>query len=324
MSQPIRLTTPTDVLDVLPALLGFYPTESLCFLCLDGPRLTVTGRIDLPTDPDETTDVARHLASLAGVHGDRMLLVVYTVDQEQGRQVLRTVLAGLDPARVLTVILASAYGWTTLDPERPDVVQWTETYPTQPGAAAAQAAEAGLRASGTRDDLAESISAPDPASEGAFRGARTVLPVPDQPTAEEVAALGREVGEWITGWVASPVTVTSTDAAWLTLRLEASPDVFDTALLAIPYPGAAPHAALWQQVAALTPDLSATPVLALLAVAAWAAGNGTLSNLALDRGTQMNDRRVTGSLMLDLMRTILDRALPPTAWQQMRDDLLNP
>jgi hypothetical protein len=24
------------------------------------------------------------------------------------------------------------------------------------------------------------------------------------------------------------------------------------------------------------------------------------------------------------MRTILDRALPPTTWQQLRDDLLNP
>jgi hypothetical protein len=99
--------------------------------------------------------------------------------------------------------------------------------------------------------------------------------------------------------------------------------VFDTALLAIPYPGAAPHAALWQQVAAVTPDLCATPVLALLAVAAWAAGNGTLSNLAIDRGSQIPGR-TTGSLMLDLMRTILDRALPPAAWQQFRDDLRKP
>jgi hypothetical protein len=65
---------------------------------------------------------------------------------------------------------------------------------------------------------------------------------------------------------------------------------------------------LWQQVAALTPDGPCViPVLALLAVAAWAAGNGTLSNLAIDRGTQIDDRRATNALMLDLMRTILDR-----------------
>ena len=323
MSQPIRLHTPTDVLDVLPALLGFYPTESLCFLCLDGPRLTVTGRIDLPTDPADTNDAALHLASLAGVHGDRMVLVVYTVDQEQGRQVLRTVLGGLDPARVLTAILASANGWTTLDPERPDVVGWTDTYP-QPGTAAAQAGEAGLHATGTRDDLADTITAPDPDSEAAYHDARTVLRVPYRPSPEQVATLGDEVGEWIAAWVARPVTVTSTDAAWLTLRLQASPEVFDAALLAIPYPGAAPHAALWQQVAALTPDEDARPVLAVLAVAAWVAGNGTLSNLAIDRGSQVPGPRVTGSLMLELVRTILDRALPPVAWQQFRDDLRNP
>ena len=91
------------------------------------------------------------------------------------------------------------------------------------------------------------------------------------------------------------------------------------------HPGPGGHAALWQQVAALTPDGPCViPVLALLAVAAWAAGNGTLSNLAIDRGTQIDDRRATNALMLDLMRTILDRVLPPATWQQLRDELRNP
>ena len=38
MDQPIKMTNATDLLDVLPALVGFHPTESLCVLDHDGAR----------------------------------------------------------------------------------------------------------------------------------------------------------------------------------------------------------------------------------------------------------------------------------------------
>ena len=34
-SARVRLSSPTDILDIVPALIGFYPTESLCALYLD-------------------------------------------------------------------------------------------------------------------------------------------------------------------------------------------------------------------------------------------------------------------------------------------------
>ena len=34
-SARVRLSSPTDILDIVPALIGFYPTESLCGLYLE-------------------------------------------------------------------------------------------------------------------------------------------------------------------------------------------------------------------------------------------------------------------------------------------------
>ena len=34
-SARVRLSSPTDILEIVPALIGFYPTESLCALYLD-------------------------------------------------------------------------------------------------------------------------------------------------------------------------------------------------------------------------------------------------------------------------------------------------
>ena len=67
--QLIKITDATDLLDVLPALLGFYPTTSLCVLVLDpdGREVALTARVDLLTTPDSLAgaDEMRARLSLA-------------------------------------------------------------------------------------------------------------------------------------------------------------------------------------------------------------------------------------------------------------------
>ena len=52
--QPLRVGSPTDLLAVVPHLLGFIPGHSLVIAGARGPRLRieVTLRFDLPDPPD--------------------------------------------------------------------------------------------------------------------------------------------------------------------------------------------------------------------------------------------------------------------------------
>ena len=80
------------------------------------------------------------------------------------------------------------------------------------------------------------------------------------------------------------------------------------------------HADLWRGVAALTPDTPVVlPVLGLLGMAGWIGGDGALANVALERAEQVPDR--TRYSMLTLLQTVIDNAIPPSAWDQMVTDL---
>ena len=48
-AAPISLTGPDSIVEAVPYLLGFTPTDSLVLVGLQGTSLTVTARIDLDT-----------------------------------------------------------------------------------------------------------------------------------------------------------------------------------------------------------------------------------------------------------------------------------
>jgi hypothetical protein len=66
----VRMRTPADLVDLLPYLMGFHPTDSIMALGLEGPRLRQGGtvRVDLPDPPQWQTvaaEVARYLVVLS-------------------------------------------------------------------------------------------------------------------------------------------------------------------------------------------------------------------------------------------------------------------
>ena len=61
------------------------------------------------------------------------------------------------------------------------------------------------------------------------------------------------------------------------------------------------------------------PVLGLLGMAGWIGGDGALANVALERAEQVPDG--TRYSMLTLLQTVIDNAIPPSAWDQMVTDL---
>jgi hypothetical protein len=114
MSEALTLTSPTDVVSAIPALLGFHPSDSLVALWLDPDRgrLVCTMRTDLGTPPEELT---RQLIDATARFGPvKLLTVAYPVllagwidsPQEQGvRAVLedhvRRYCLGSEPTRWL-------------------------------------------------------------------------------------------------------------------------------------------------------------------------------------------------------------------------------
>ena len=59
-TNAIKLTSPHELLAVVPYLLGFNPTNSIMVLCLRDRRLGLTQRLDLPR-PENAHDVASAL-----------------------------------------------------------------------------------------------------------------------------------------------------------------------------------------------------------------------------------------------------------------------
>jgi hypothetical protein len=94
-------------------------------------------------------------------------------------------------------------------------VQWTNPYPTTTGPAASAAAQAGLAAHGTRDDLTDSITAPDPASAAAFEQAYAAQDVPTEPTPAQVRRISRDVTDYLTAtWPRRPRSPPATRPGW--------------------------------------------------------------------------------------------------------------
>lgn len=245
------------------------------------------------------------------------VLVAYSLDTETTRSTLRHLLGTIDPAKVLTALVAGPHGWTHLDPQTPEVVQWTNPYSTGP--AAAQAAAAGLSAHGTRDDIRDSITAPTPAGVHAFEQAYLAQNLPDSPTAAQAATMTREVADYIHRYLTHPHTVTTNDAAYLTGRIQHLP-TRDKAWSLMDRATGRQHAALWTAVAALSPDQpAALPVLALLGMAGWISGAGVLATLAMERAETIPGGQTY--TMLGLLGQVIDQAVPPTMWDQMVTDM---
>jgi hypothetical protein len=73
----IKLTSPRELLAVVPYLLGFTPANSVVTLCLSNNKLGLTQRLDLPR-PEDAHDVAQALLpTLVTENPDSVILVGY-------------------------------------------------------------------------------------------------------------------------------------------------------------------------------------------------------------------------------------------------------
>lgn len=173
--QPIKISNTVDLLELVPALLGFVPTESVVAVAVAGGRAFCTARLDLPTDSADLIEATQTLDRLL-TQCARVALVVYSLDEHTARTVLRVLIAGITPDRILAAVLAGPLGWTHLEPTQPDAVMWTNPYTQGPSPAAAAAAKAGLIPPAPGPGRIFATASPPPTRRACLPGKRPMSP----------------------------------------------------------------------------------------------------------------------------------------------------
>jgi Domain of unknown function (DUF4192) len=327
--QPrVRVSSPADVLAVVPHMLGFHPGKSLVVMGVGRPRARVqlAFRYDLPDPPDpvRAADIAEHaaevlrhrrLSSVIGVGYGPGALVTPVADALAAavRQ------AGLRLHELMRVEDGRYWSYLCENPEccPADGVP----FDVRANPAAAAMTVAGLVAYPDRAALAGTLApvtgAVARSMEQATRRSRERAadliaqasgPGAGRPDRLLVDAGRRAVQEAIGTYRAGRRLLADEPVAWLTVVL-AHLAVRDDAWSRMDPGYRAAHLRLWTDVVRrATPAYLPAPA-SLLAFTAWQSGEGALANIAIDRALAADP----GYSLAQLLRGIMDAGVPPSA-----------
>jgi hypothetical protein len=308
----LRLRTPTDILACTPYLFGFHPSDSLVALGVRGKRLRFHMRDDLP-DPgaDLATLVEGYAAMFTRQDVDYVVLIGYG-PPERAEVVIHAASAAMGrhgiPVHEKLWVHEGRYRSLVCESPRCCPAEG-QPYDISVSAVAATATLIGMVALPDREALVASLAAPTGAALDAAeraarlaqgRLARSASAGPADGVAALDAALRRvRSGERLTddevAWLAFLThNLAVRDEAWLRIDRD-----LDTALEL--------HERLWTDVLRRCVPAFAAPAAMLVAYAAWRAGNGVRSRIALDRAFDADP----GYRAARLMAQILDRGLSP-------------
>jgi hypothetical protein len=320
----VRLSSPTELLAAVPYLLGFHPTSSLVVLLMDGRRVVLTARLDLPTSVEDVpgmhATVDRLVASPCVPGATGVVLVGYG-NAEQVDTAVRAATAALATVYVavqeaLRVADGRFYLLTCTEPGccPPDGTPFDPTT----SIVAATVTAAGIAALPSRNALAAglapvtgpvryamveaTITAADfmlTMMQGAPRNAAGEADTsPDTALGRQLLNAGRKFLTEAQQSYQARRQVDDEHAAMLTLLLEL-PSVREYAAR---HTTAAPwQIEMWTDlVRRAEPDFTTAPAT-LLALAALLAGNGALADIAV--------RRALESDPSDGLALLLDKAI---------------
>ena len=325
-TRPVaRLTSPADIVAVIPTLCGFVPQESLVVVSLRGPRKRVglTMRFDLDWAVDDPVTAAQEVAARLALDGaERVVLVVFSeadADASGGlvwNGLVDAVQDAGEQEEILleeAVLVSSGRWWSYLCNGAccPPAGTPIATEPSQAlRLVEAERVFAGRAVLASREQLSASVAAPvllaavqagqdvDRAHTQHLKALACLPPgaLRVQTVARARALLDRtRDGTVVTGPDAAELAVAVRD---LRVRDEIATWSLDTreTLLAL----------LLQTVRLLVPPDDAG-VLALLAWVAYAEGDGALVNVALERCLASDPRHSLGGLL----RQLIDCQIPP-------------
>jgi len=326
----IRVTTPGDLIEAVPYLLGFHPAESLVVIGFDdiaaaARQVTIAARLDVGRDGVERAGV-RSLAAVLQRSGTSAAAAVLLSDRVTGdprrrrwiSEVLSILTAELDQVglRLLDALAANESRWWSLCCRDraccpPDGNERT----THSSTVAAEATYAGLVA---LPDRATLLAALDGSPDSIRAALLPALRRADTRFAElvrrtglsrtrrnEHAALLRAAAECESGVQLSPRRLARLGSALRDLEIR------DALWLAIDNRSLAAEQLLDQLHSRLPPPYRAVPLF-LLGWHLWRSGSGTLAAAAAERALQTDPGYSAAQLLLEAVQAGMDpRQTPP-------------
>jgi hypothetical protein len=341
MREPtMRISGPTDLLQAVPYLLGFHPTESLVVLGLDDRQLVVTARMDLP-DLAEPRALGQLVAALARGGASELVAVVYgeggpVTDISAGRRGRSWQLpwAGLLPALAeecdragceLGDVLYVTAGrwWSYLCDADQCCPRPGNPLPQAPSQFVTEATFAGMVALPDRASLVATL---DPVEPERLAAMAELVGAEDRRGVAEIASgrgerAARSVKRAIfaaarradaaataeTDWVLSDDDVARFGSAL------SQTSVRDPVWIAVDA-GRLDGRPLWRELARRLPGRYAAAPLFLFGWGSWRAGNGALASIAADRAVERDPEYGAA----DLLRAALTYGLSPHQVPKLR------
>lgn len=303
-SLQMRARTPEDILAIVPVVLGFAPEESVTMLSTGYQRMHA--RVDLPESPEHQREVARALLQPCRRHGiTKVALVFHAVDAEPAGSCARLICNAFADAdiEVAQALRADGQRWFALDPDNGRQAVGV-AYDISAHPFIAQAVLRGEVVFTSRQAMAESLD-PDPAR---VKAVSRLLPgVPPHPPDSEPAWVSRLMA----GCLAEDRPPSDAEVARLLAALP-QPAVRDTVWQVLNLTQAAAQVRFLSHVLVASPPQLRSRPAALVAFAAWLAGNGALAWCALDR----IDPGTEDHVIANMTRQLLEHAIPPSAWER--------
>jgi Domain of unknown function (DUF4192) len=325
-STTLRVSTPEDLLALIPWVLGFHPEESLVLVVVSGGGGNLHARVDLPLDEDEAEVAFASLRqAVCNARARQVALVAYTDDAARAFDVTDRLTAELelDDVHVLGAVRADGERWYSLDCDPDCCPAEGQPYDLSTHPFTAEAVLDGQVTYSDRQALADSILPVDPdavdaVAEAADDARRRAVAAGRHPLGMDDPDGGRRhlvgEGEWVRWRIRRHVThgepLDDLEAGRLVAAV-ADIEVRDVAWAEMTRASAEAHVELWREVVRRTPmHLLAAPA-ALLAFAAWLAGDGALAWCAVERCQEAQP----DYSMAELIGRALTRAVPPSSWE---------
>jgi hypothetical protein len=330
----LRLRSLTELLEAIPYLLGFHPTESLVVVMLHGAcaRVGTTMRYDLPRIG--AAALASDVAAYTSLHrADAAVLVVYAERPHvadglpewtlvsQIRDALTR--ANVKVADSLYVSGSRWWSYLCLDPQCCPADGRPLPSPGAPSSRVAEAAASnGLAALPDRASLARML---DPVAGSARASMERALAKAEEAFVETVVAAGgteawrtamggriQHIADRMLGADGGPGSALLTDeeSAEILVALSDAP-IRDACWRRVERGRSGDHLALWSQlVRRALPPYDAAPLF-LLAWVAWRRGDGALARIAAERALLSDADYRAAQLLLDVLNSGIDpRRLP--------------
>ncbi|MEO5709412.1 MAG: DUF4192 domain-containing protein [Nocardioidaceae bacterium] len=312
----VRATGPADLLALVPGFLGFHPEDSVVLITVGDARQPFHARVDLPTDPVATEELAAYLTRVSVRGGVRSVaVVVYSDDDVLAEELLEELAGRLEDEGVDVACGLRADGerWWALGRGGggPGTPYDLSCHPLM-----ARTVVDGTVVLASRRALADTLVGDATAvAEVEARVGQVVARLGD--TRPALVAEGRWVRQQVRRHLADDgAALDASEVARLAVLFMLSVEVRDVAWAEMDHANAAKHVDLWRDVVRRTPpDLRAAPA-ALLAFAAWLSGNGALAWCAVDLAQEAQpDYGLAG-----LICHALSGAVPPSVWEPLSPD----